>query len=248
MDIYGKERKHKMQFLTSTMQLPPYMAFPRFLLDNVKLSETAKIIYMLLLDRARLSMKNDGWTNEQGYVFLFFPIKKLAETIHKSEMSVKTALCVLEQEELIVRKRQGVGLPNQIYVKIPLEYLMQTERNLSLEQTENCPTDRNKTVYQMDRKLSGNNKENSNNKKVKKESKGLSRYGSYENVILSQEEIALLQKEVPNYSDYIEKLSVYMVSTGKKYSNHAATIRSWALRENKGSDKRTYECKEGESL
>lgn len=59
-----------MQFLTPTMQLPPYMAFPRFLLDKVQLSETAKIIYMLLLDRARLSMKNDGWTDEQGYVFL----------------------------------------------------------------------------------------------------------------------------------------------------------------------------------
>lgn len=148
-----------MQFLTPTMQLPPYMAFPRFLLDKVQLSETAKIIYMLLLDRARLSMKNDGWTDEQGYVFLFFPIKKLAETIHKSEMSVKTALRVLEQEELIVRKRQGIGLPNQIYVKIPLEYLIQTERNLSLEQTENFPTDRQETICQKDRKLSGNNKE-----------------------------------------------------------------------------------------
>ena len=237
-----------MQFLTSTMQLPPYMAFPRFLLDKVQLSETAKIIYMLLLDRARLSMKNDGWTDEQGYVFLFFPIKKLAETIHKSEMSVKTALRILEQEELIVRKRQGVGLPNQIYVKIPLEYPIQTERNLSLEQTENCSTDRQETVCQRERKLSGNNKENSNNKKAKRENKKVSAYGSYENVFLSKEEVALLQKEVPNYLDYIEKLSVYMVSSGKTYSNHAATIRSWALRENKGSAKRTYECKEGESL
>lgn len=237
-----------MQFLTPTMQLPPYMAFPRFLLDKVQLSETAKIIYMLLLDRARLSMKNDGWTDEQGYVFLFFPIKKLAETIHKSEMSVKTALRVLEQEELIMRKRQGVGLPNQIYVKIPLEYLIQTDRNLSFEQTENCPTDRKETVCQMERKLSGNNKENSNNKKAKRENKEVSAYGSYENVFLSKEEIALLQKEVPNYLDYIEKLSVYMVSSGKTYSNHAATIRSWALREDKGSAKRTYECKEGESL
>lgn len=237
-----------MQFLTPTMQLPPYIAFPRFLLDKVQLSETAKIIYMLLLDRARLSMKNDGWTDEQGYVFLFFPIKKLAETIHKSEMSVKTALRVLEQEELIVRKRQGIGLPNQIYVKIPLEYLIQTERNLSLEQTENFPTDRQETICQKDRKLSGNNKENSNNKKVKRENKEVSAYGSYENVFLSKEEVALLQKEVPNYLDYIEKLSVYMVSSGKTYSNHTATIRSWALRENKGSAKRTYECKEGESL
>ena len=73
------------QFLVADSQLPPYMAFPRFLLDNAKLSETAKILYTVLLDRARLSLKNDGWTDEQGHVFIFFPIKALAETIHKSE-------------------------------------------------------------------------------------------------------------------------------------------------------------------
>ena len=45
------------QFLKSDSNLPPYMAYPRFLLD-VDISETAKLVYMLLLDRARLSMKN----------------------------------------------------------------------------------------------------------------------------------------------------------------------------------------------
>ena len=52
------------QFLTPDTQLPPYMAFPKFLLDATHLSETAKILYMLLLDRARLSQKNEGWTDE----------------------------------------------------------------------------------------------------------------------------------------------------------------------------------------
>ncbi|MCD8014250.1 MAG: replication initiator protein A, partial [Lachnospiraceae bacterium] len=41
------------------------MIFPRFLLDS-DLSETTKLLYMLLLDRARLSMKNDGWADAQG--------------------------------------------------------------------------------------------------------------------------------------------------------------------------------------
>ena len=45
------------QFLIKDTLIPPYMAFPRFLLDMEQLSETAKI---LLLDRARLSQKNEG--------------------------------------------------------------------------------------------------------------------------------------------------------------------------------------------
>lgn len=109
------------QFLIKDTLIPPYMAFPRFLLDMEQLSETAKILYVLLLDRARLSQKNEGWVDERGRAFIFFPIKDLAETMHKSEMSVKTALAVLEKTDLIFRKRQGPGLPNKIYVKVPPE-------------------------------------------------------------------------------------------------------------------------------
>ena len=237
------------QFLTQDSLIPPYMAFPRFLLDKEGLSETAKILYTILLDRARLSQKNDGWTDERGHVFILFPIKNLAETMHKSEMSMKTALAALEKENLIFRKRQGAGFPNRIYVKVPPEALVLTERNLSVRQTENCPTDRKKTVSVTDRKLSGSNKEKNNTKRTNSESKdNRTAYGSYQNVFLTTEELSVLQKEAPHYQEYIEKLSRYMVSSGKQYANHAATIRSWALQDHPAPAKRTYECKEDESL
>ena len=220
------------QFLTRDSLIPPYMAFPRFLLDKEGLSETAKILYTILLDRARLSQKNDGWTDERGRVFILFPIKNLAETMHKSEMSMKTALAALEKENLIFRKRQGAGFPNRIYVKVPPEALVLTERNLSVRQTENCPTDRKKTVSVTDRKLSGSNKEKNNTKRTNSESKDKrTAYGSYQNVFLTTEELSALQSEIPRYQEYIEKLSSYMASSGKQYANHAATIRSWALQD-----------------
>ena len=135
------------RFLTQDSPIPPYMAFPRFLLDKDGLNETAKILYTILLDRARLSQKNDGWTDEQGHVFIFFPIKNLAETMHKSEMSIKTALSALEKENLIVRRRQGAGFPNRIYVKYPPEAFrkLQTssERSRTLEGTVRL----NSTLY-----------------------------------------------------------------------------------------------------
>ena len=50
------------EFLTADTSLPPYLVFPRFLLD-MELNETTKLLYMILLDRARLSLRNEGWTD-----------------------------------------------------------------------------------------------------------------------------------------------------------------------------------------
>lgn len=49
-------------FLTADTNLPSYMMFPRFLLD-MEINETAKMLYIILLDRARLSQKNEGWSD-----------------------------------------------------------------------------------------------------------------------------------------------------------------------------------------
>jgi MarR-like DNA-binding transcriptional regulator SgrR of sgrS sRNA len=139
-----------MDFLTKDSAMPVYLVFPRFLLDS-DLGETAKLLYIVLLDRARLSQQDARWRDEQGRVFLYFPIRDLAVALHKSEMTVKTALGALERAGLIQRKHQGTGKANQLYVKIP------TDRFLSSRRTENFPSGRQKTVYQADRKLSTSN-------------------------------------------------------------------------------------------
>ena len=58
-------------FLTADTNLPSYMMFPRFLLD-MEINETAKMLYIILLDRARLSQKNEGWSDIDGHVFIYF--------------------------------------------------------------------------------------------------------------------------------------------------------------------------------
>ena len=58
------------------------------------------------------------------------------------------------------------------------------------------------------------------------------KYGSYNNVLLTDEEYEKLKDEYPtDYSDRIERLSEYIASSGKKYKSHLATIRSWARKE-----------------
>ena len=226
-------------YLHPNSKIPEYMAFPKFLLERTSLNETAKIVYMILLNRARLSQKNDGWTDERGYIFIYFPIKDIADAIHKSEMSVKSALSALERDKLIDRQHQGVGKANRIFVKIPVE------RKPSARQTGKCPCSGKKTVCQEERKLSGSNKEKSNNESVKRRSKA---YGKYQNVFLSENELALLQQTVPTYQEYIKRLSEYMYSKGKHYADHAATIRKWYLEDNPALSERKYIRKENESL
>ena len=77
--------------------------------------------------------------------------------------------------------------------------------------------------------------------------------GRYENVFLTDTELSELQAELPEkWAYYIERLSGYIASTGKKYKNHAATIRRWAADDTaKAAPKQgipEYTCKEGESL
>ena len=60
------------------------------------------------------------------------------------------------------------------------------------------------------------------------------KYGSYKNVLLSDEDMEKLMTEFPHDGvERIERLSEYIASTGKKYKSHLATIRSWARKDTK---------------
>ena len=78
-------------------------------------------------------------------------------------------------------------------------------------------------------------------------------YGHYQNVFLTDEELADLQASFPAvWEQYIEKLYEYMASTGKRYQSHAATIRRWAGEDAKKavtpSRNRDYSVKEDETV
>jgi hypothetical protein len=63
------------------------------------------------------------------------------------------------------------------------------------------------------------------------------RYGEYKNVLLSDLELEKLKSEFPaDWESRIERLSEYMASSGKKYKDFLATIRSWARKEKKSTE------------
>ena len=131
--------------MTSDTSVPQYIPFPRFLLD-MKLSHTAKLIYSVLLYRANLS-KINGWIDEQGRVYITYPVTEIAENLHKGVSVIKEGLSALDRAGLTERKR-NFSAPNTIYVKLPTEGLKtdpQTAGKPAISEPENRPTEGLKT-------------------------------------------------------------------------------------------------------
>ena len=104
------------EFMTIDTPLTPCMSFPRALLD-FPVSSTAKVMYCRMLD----AMLSDGQEDENGILFVCFPVAAIAAALSRSSMTVKRSLNELETAGLIMRVRRGVGEPNRIYVLIPGE-------------------------------------------------------------------------------------------------------------------------------
>jgi hypothetical protein len=56
-------------------------------------------------------------------------------------------------------------------------------------------------------------------------------YGSYSNILLSDQDYLKLSEDLPNLNDLIEKMSTWCKANGKTYKDYAAALRNWAKRE-----------------
>ena len=231
-------------YMAVDTNLPPYFLFPWFLLD-MDLSHTAKLVYALLLDRARLSQLN-GWTDGDERVFVIFPVEKIADTLHKSLTAIKGALSELEAQDLIKRRRRKFAMPNHIYVKLPegqkiVPHLM--EKDLSFTLAEKPLGAGAETRPTMAEKVPPNKTSNIKTNISKTRGVNTRRFlGRYENVFLSEAELGELQADFPGmWQEYIERLSEYMASTGRQYRSHAATIRRWAENDSRRTTPTRYD-------
>ena len=56
-----------MNYIMADTPLPIYLPYPRFLL-KMEISQTAKLLYALLLDRSTLSRRTSGRTARAGFI------------------------------------------------------------------------------------------------------------------------------------------------------------------------------------
>ena len=98
-----------------------YIPLPRFLLQDEQLrdiSNDAKVLYALLLDRASVSRQN-GYVEPDGTIRLYFTLEQAQKKLHRSRQSVTRIFQQLEFSGLICRRKQGLGRPAIITLNYP---------------------------------------------------------------------------------------------------------------------------------
>lgn len=82
-----------------------------------KMTNNAKITYMLMSDRLQLSIKN-SWTNENGEVYFVYPLEKLMEITDLSKPTVTKVKKELIDLNLLEEERTGRA--NRMYLLQPI--------------------------------------------------------------------------------------------------------------------------------
>ena len=174
--------------------------------------------------------------------------KFLPKGIANQVIHIKRALRSLEDADLIERRRGHIAVPNNIFVKVP------TEQKCSSAWNDSAPCDGTEMISSTEQKCSTNqrNKNLLKNSHLTRTTDAHLTFGEYQNVFLTAKEYRRLKADFSGLDDLIEQLSAYIQSTGKKYADHAATLRIWAKRQ-KSEQKQApgipdHTFTEGESL
>ena len=99
-----------------------FYRIPKVLFTDARLQGIAtdsKVLYGLLLDRMSLSIEH-GWVDEDGKVFIYFPVEEAAQLLGCGKDKILKLFAELDSKKgigLIERKRQGQGKPTRMYVK-----------------------------------------------------------------------------------------------------------------------------------
>lgn len=144
-----------------------FFKFPKPFIYDEKykvLSNNAKMLYMLLFDRLELSLKN-GWHDKEGNVFQYYTNDQLMIDLNCN--SNKTIIKIkkeLKDAGLMTEVRQGMNLPNRIYLEAlngSVENTFQEVQKLHLGSVENTLSEVQK-VHTI--KTENTKTENNNNK------------------------------------------------------------------------------------
>ena len=144
-----------------------FFKFPKPFIYDEKykiLSNNAKMLYMLLFDRLELSLKN-GWHDKEGNVFQYYTNEQLMIDLNCN--SNKTIIKIkkeLKDAGLMTEVRQGMNLPNRIYLDAlngSVESTFQEVQKVHHGSVENTPSEVQK-VHTI--KTENTKTENNNNK------------------------------------------------------------------------------------
>ena len=180
---------------------------------------------------------------------MIYPLSHLAKDLGCCISSVTRAFSELENAQLVERIRSGFSKPSRILLKAP-----HTTQNCAVTVCKNAKDDCAEMSSMIAQKCTPNQRNKndlSDNHLVRTNGTRLM-FGEYRNVFLTEKDYKRLKADFSELDTLIEQLSAYIQSTGKKYADHAATLRIWAKRQKAEQKSKPgipdYTFKEGESL
>ena len=153
-----------------------YITIPAALFGS-GLSMTALCIYGFLLQRHSLSVRNNR-RDEEGRVYIVYPIAELAKDVGRSRFTVMEAMTELEEKELIRIRRREIKSASTIYVQA--SECSENATSQERECGENPTSHVEKTQHPMLGKCNTNNRYNNrdSNNTVSQYSNTSSQYSS----------------------------------------------------------------------
>jgi len=118
-DGISKRIRYTRQSIVSNTfyQMPRFLAAGEF--AGNKLTNNARFLYTLLLDRHRISVKN-GWYDANGEVYIYFKREEMEAQLGVTDKTVTKAMQELKNLFLVEEKQQGMNKPNKIYLLSPV--------------------------------------------------------------------------------------------------------------------------------
>lgn len=107
------------RYTESELLRQQFYMMPKWLMTR-QISSDSKLLYVYILDRYRLSLKND-WVDENGEAYCYFKRSEMSECLGISGGTAKTKIQELIEEGLLEEVRQGMGKPNRLYLYTPTD-------------------------------------------------------------------------------------------------------------------------------
>ena len=123
-----------------------FFRIPKILFTSPKfkrLSDSAKLLYGLMLDRMGLSIKN-GWMDDQNRAYIYYTVDEVMEQLDCASQKATKLIAELDTVKgvgLIERVKQGQGKPAKIYLKKFTETESQDFSNSKAETFESNNSD-----------------------------------------------------------------------------------------------------------
>jgi len=117
-NINNRVRYTRQSIVSNTFyQTPRFLTAGEF--AGNKLTNNARILYTLLLDRHRISVKNN-WFDDNGEVYIYFKREEMENQIGLSKVTIIKVMQELKDVLLVEEKQQGLNKPNKIYLLSPI--------------------------------------------------------------------------------------------------------------------------------